>query len=731
MQCGSHSMQDGSLFERINMQQEAQNQLNKYQELNKRLYSIISIKNVFYQRIENIAQGLVDTASLDALKTIPIEEINRDKKGIRTKLLIDNGIVTMADALNATIWQLTAINGISEAGAYSIKRRAIEFFNTYKNGFNIKLNPDKKTVETSKLVQAIYVFRNVEPVFNEAVELYNATENKFRPAVTTLQNMPGVFAWYYTSQIDKELYIGAIDFLREQMVPLEASISELAIKAGKLIDTEEAIAWKDFEENSIEYYNILEKIVPELTNEGEEQCGLPELIAKPVSEVEYSLDGLKCTLRRYQEWGVRYILHQERVLLGDEMGLGKTVQAIASMVALRNTGETHFLVVCPASVISNWCREIAKFSDLEVIKMHGRDREIALNQWAKAGGVLVTTFETTEHVKIDENSQYCMCIVDEAHYIKNASAQRTQNVKKVCEQAKRLLFMTGTAIENNVEEMINLIQILQPEIAKQIKNKTYMASAPQFRDQIAPVYYRRKREDVLKELPDKEEICEWSIMNSEEEKAYEKAVLSKNYSAIRRVSWNVDDFSKSSKANRMLEIVKQAEDEKRKVIIFSFFLDTVTKVCQLLDDKAFGPITGSVAPAKRQEIIDDFNRAEQGSVLVAQIQSGGTGLNIQAASVVILCEPQLKPSIENQAIARAYRMGQARNVLVYRLLCDETVDERVLELLTGKQQIFDAFADKSTALELTEGKEVDEKSFGDIVQAEYERIIEKNNCNKE
>ncbi|MBP0974807.1 MAG: RNA helicase, partial [Oscillospiraceae bacterium] len=116
----------------------------------------------------------------------------------------------------------------------------------------------------------------------------------------------------------------------------------------------------------------------------------------------------------------------------------------------------------------------------------------------------------------------------------------------------------------------------------------------------------------------------------------------------------------------------------------------------------------------------EFNQAPSGTVLPAQIQSGGTGLNMQAASVVILCEPQLKPSAENQAISRAYRMGQTRNVLVYRLLCEDSVDEKIISLLEDKQAVFDAFADQSEAAD--ESREIDERTLGNIIQEEIERI---------
>ena len=122
-------------------------------------------------------------------------------------------------------------------------------------------------------------------------------------------------------------------------------------------------------------------------------------------------------------------------------------------------------------------------------------------------------------------------------------------------------------------------------------------------------------------------------------------------------------------------------------------------------------------------MIDGIDKAPVDSFLAAQIQSGGTGLNIQSASVVVLCEPQFKPSVENQAISRAYRMGQSRSVLVYRLLCENTADEKIMKLLEQKQQIFDAFADDSAVADET--YELDEKGFGEIMEEEKQRILEK------
>ena len=230
-----------------------------------------------------------------------------------------------------------------------------------------------------------------------------------------------------------------------------------------------------------------------------------------------------------------------------------------------------------------------------------------------------------------------------------------------------------------------------------------------------------------RELPPLIETQEWCTLSGQEEELYENAVLNRRYAEARRVSWSVDNLDNSSKARRMVELINEAQEDERKILVFSFFLDTIYKICDYLGDRCWGPITGNTEIQKRQDIINDFETAPAGSVLVAQITSGGTGLNIQAASVVIICEPQFKPSIENQAISRAYRMGQARNVLVYRLLCEESVDEKLTENLARKQAIFDAFADKSVAADITikQEAEIDDKTFGKIIDEEIQRINEK------
>lgn len=700
---------------------DAKRLIDEHRELKTKLSKAEAYSDHCKASISKASEALVAQEVLNVLKDIPIEEINRDKRGFRIKALRDYGYNSIADISTASVYTIASVHGISEDTAYSIKKVVDDIVSKARQGVKIRLSVDNKNVKATELVSAISRYKRGKPYTETCRQILNSKSKQIDYALEDLAPAKSSFNWFFTSSANKQKAIEAYNTLGRL---LESEYSKEAQSALESLDavnrstgTED---WQNFSENSISFFNVLEDVNPGILGTDDAMYGLPEELAREIQEECFFPEGLLCELRRYQEWGVKYTLHQSRVLLGDEMGLGKTIQAIAAMVSLRNTGATHFVVVCPASVITNWCREIRKMSLLTVTKIHGAGRASALKAWLKSGGVAVTTYETTGHFKMDNNFKYTLLVVDEAHYIKNPEARRTVNVKNISNHAERLLFMTGTALENKVDEMISLIQILQPTIASQVAGMAFMASAPQFREKVAPVYYRRKREDVLTELPDLIESKEWCTMLTEEEQVYEQAILSKRYADARRVSWNVDDLQNSSKAKRLLEIIEEAEDDGRKVIVFSFFLDTIRKITELLGNKCLNPINGSVTPQRRQEIIDKFDISSAGTVLAAQIQSGGTGLNIQSASVVILCEPQFKPSIENQAISRAYRMGQARNVLVYRLLCENTVDEKITSLLESKQAIFDAFADQSVAAK--ESLELDDKKFGDIIKEEIERI---------
>lgn len=702
---------------------DARNVLSQFNQIEKNRNQYQKKSNKYKKNIVKASKNYLKNETMRVLEGIPVEELNRGKKGIRVKLLRTHGYNSYADVDYVSVKTISKIKGISPQKARLIKDIVANAKSATQEGIYLKLNVDHKTPETTDIILNTMRLKNVNDLMYSIDEIYQVDSQKRKEALRNLKTAKGFFRWLFSSGNAKQKAIESYDYL--EMV-LSSGFKEKIENIEKdSLSLEQSIsndyAWNEFTKNPIFFNTLLEEIIPELIGGQNDVYGLPETIVEEIQTEDYSLDGLHCNLRRYQKFGVNYILHQRKVLLGDEMGLGKTIQAIATMVALRNQGETHFIVVCPASVLINWCREIEKFCDIQPIKVHGSTRQSGFQDWLDRGGIAVTTYETTSLFELPESLKCGLVVVDEAHYIKNPDAKRTNNTKRLCTHADRLLFMTGTALENNIDEMIRLIHILNPDIANKIKGMKMMPFAPLFRETIAPVYYRRKREDVLSELPELLENEEWCEMGYKEQWKYYECLSKEghNYHEIRQVSWNVDDLHDSSKASRMLEIIEEAKEEGRKVIIFSFYLDTIRKISKLLGDQCTEIINGSVSPKHRQEIIDGFESASAGRVLVSQIMAGGTGLNIQSASVVIICEPQIKPSIESQAISRAYRMGQSRNVLVYRLLCSNTIDERITDILARKTNVFNAFADQSAA---ADNIEIDSASLTQIIEEERSRM---------
>lgn len=677
-----------------------------------------------------LIKNFIDAELERILKGINIDEINRGDLSVRTSLLKEKGITNFYKVYKMQGTNtLNRIVGIGSESAIKIKNKVYNDAKQLKQNLYPKLDINNKTNASNALVKAIYITLHGEAFSELAQNLYSKYHEKILSIVENLRPMQSKLKWFFSSKKKKDLAIDALNEIskierEEYFIEAEYVLSNI----NQIYKVTSSKAWSDFEENSAKYYAVVDKFYSVKYEDVANKNGIKKDLIESINDLKPDFSGLKCTLRSYQEFGTKYILHQGYVLLGDEMGLGKTVEAIASMVALRNFGEGKFLVVCPASVLINWCREVKQHSDLNVYKVHGDNRNISLQEWNELGGVAVTTYETLDKLDLTNVWKISMLVADEAHYVKNPKALRTKNLMNACDKSDRVLFMTGTALENKVDEMCFLISILDAEVARKVNNLKHLVTAPIFREEVSTVYLRRTREDVLQELPELIEKNEWCTMSEEERLKYAETVNAENFMAMRQVSWNIDNILNSSKAKRLVEICQEAKEEKRKVIVFSYFLNTLNQVPKVLKTKCYGPITGAVDPQDRQKIIDEFSKGKDGSVLLAQIQAGGTGVNIQAASCVVLCEPQLKPSTENQAISRAYRMGQVRNVEVFKLLCENCVDERVVEILKTKDILFENFADKSVIGE--KGIEITKKMTQSIIKQEKERIsLQENNKN--
>jgi SNF2 family DNA or RNA helicase len=359
-------------------------------------------------------------------------------------------------------------------------------------------------------------------------------------------------------------------------------------------------------------------------------------------------------------------------------------------------------------------------STLRAYRLHGAERAMARAEWAERGGVAVITFDGLRG--LDGAPPLGMLVVDEAHYVKNSETRRSRAVAGWCDRAERVLFMTGTPMENRVEEFRTLVGYLQPDRLADVDGSDAAAGAQAFRRAVAPVYLRRNQQDVLTELPDLVRVDEWETFSAADEGAYREAVAAGRFMDMRRAAYAVPE--KSAKLERLRELVEEAADNGLKVVVFSYFRAVLDVVGQALGPRVLGQISGSVPPERRQQVVDAFTAASGHAVLLAQIQAGGVGLNLQAASVVIICEPQVKPTTESQAVARAHRMGQVRRVQVHRLLSPDSVDERMLRILRAKSALFDAYARRSDLAESTpEAVDVSERELArQIVEEEQRRL---------
>ncbi|MDO9493948.1 DEAD/DEAH box helicase [Acetobacterium sp.] len=679
-----------------------------------------------YRETVNTDYALFMGAEIEtALMAIPIERINEAGLGIRTAVICEAGVENMAQLLKMSKKELIKIQGVGERSAFQAMAVAQNFEDSLRKTLFPRLNPDAPTAFSDRLVKNLYCLLQSKEDYESCKTILDEFENQLYQELELARRVQNSFRWLFTGTEKKEAALQSLNNLIRFLDSDAGCDLDQAVKHYRLIQgTPLSEVWLDFTSNAAAYYALLEAITGVKADRQKRQGDLPLELVERVEALSLNTALMKSSLRGYQEFGAKYAIVQKNTLLGDEMGLGKTLEAIAAMAHLQAAGKTHFVVICPASVLINWYREIIQHSQLIPSSIHGSDREIRLTEWAEKGGVAVTTYETLKVIAIPAEISVDLLVADEAHYVKNPEAKRSQALYQLVKRAEAVLFMTGTPLENNLQEMSSLILRLNPEIAEKISQKEVLTNEYQFRLMIAPVYLRRNRDDVLNELPELIQKEQWVDFGSQEQKDYRLAVLDGQFMLMRRMAWTGSGVNECPKLKRLLEICAEAKENGRKILIFSFFRDVIDTLSQALIDRSLEPITGSVTPARRQAIIDDFGTAPPGTALICQIQAGGVGLNIQMASVVIICEPQIKPALETQAISRAYRMGQTHTVFVYRLLTDNSVDEQMMTILQNKQQLFDSYARDSVIAESSfQAVDVSEKSLIDRILAEERRRL--------
>ncbi|MGY0465405.1 DEAD/DEAH box helicase [Kitasatospora sp. cg17-2] len=682
-------------------------------------------------QVTRAASALRDRLVREELESIPVARLKDVTAGrLRVGALEAAGFRTVQRIVEASAYSLQSVPGIGAQTAAQTVAAARRIAEAAEQSVAVRLDVDHQDATSTALVTALQRLVVAGPEAARADEVAQRVVGEVAALVATAQPARGAIRGLLAGRRRKQEALAAVERLTALLAESEAqAIPMLFAQASADLlrpPASDVEAWTDFEHRSAEFYGVLAGIAgiaglaPDEVSASE--GFLPEELSDGVRAEPLDETRFRVSLRGYQAFGARFALRQKRVIIGDEMGLGKTVQAIAAMAHLRARGSTHFLVVCPASVLINWIREIESRSSLRAYRFHGPEREPARAEWIREGGVVVVTFDGLRQLEVPPEQAVGMVVVDEAHYVKNHAAQRSRAVAAWTDRVDRVLFLTGTPMENRVEEFRNLVRYLQPELLSRIDDGSTAVGPKAFRKAVAPAYLRRNQKDVLTELPDAVHVDEWEEFSSADFAAYRAAVAAGNFMAMRRAAYA--DPARSAKLQRLREIVEEAAANGRKVVVFSFFHEVLAAVRGSLGREVFGPIDGSLPAARRQDVVDGFAAVAGHAVLLSQIQAGGVGLNIQAASVVVLCEPQVKPTLESQAVGRSQRMGQVRRVQVHRLLVADSVDQRMLEILRVKDRLFDEYARRSEVAEsMPEAVDVSEQSLAvRIVEEEQLRL---------
>ncbi|WP_435108661.1 DEAD/DEAH box helicase [Nocardiopsis synnemataformans] len=661
-------------------------------------------------RAGNNVRGAQTRKLLAEMPLDRLREVTRDR--LRTAPLTAAGFTTVLDVLGLGE-RITKLPGIGDKTALHLLGAAQTLRQTTFDETPARIDIRQRTSEATVLLQALRAWDAARDLAGGSALLSRVDE--FAPLVDSRGTARVTHVALYPTA-----HAPDPDVLRQDI----RAVCDGAARLGASAPTSrgEGDVWDDFTSRPSDYFALLAELGINPEDEARSTGDLPDEIIQAIRDLSLRTDHLRvAALRGYQSFAARFALVQRKVIIGDEMGLGKTIEALAALAHLSAAGESRFLVICPAAVVTNWTREITAKSTLTAHRVHGPERDQALRSWLRQGGIAVTTFETLARFQDRlTNVQDIACVVvDEAHYVKNPTAKRSRRTAELIDRSPRAILLTGTPLENRIEEFANLVGYLQPRLLKDVSE----TNPRRFRRQVAPAYLRRNQEDVLNELPELVEVDEFVPLTAADRTAYRRAVAEGNFAAMRQAA--MVEGRGSGKVQRLLEIVEEAEDNGRRVIVFSHFLGVLKQVTDVLPGKVVGPLTGSVPAVRRQGMVDEFSAARGGAVLVSQIQAGGVGLNIQAASVIVICEPQLKPTIEWQATARAHRMGQLESVQVHRLVSEEGVDQRIRQILERKSSLFSDFARQSaTAESAPEAFDVSEAELArEIVAEERERLL--------
>ena len=434
---------------------------------------------------------------------------------------------------------------------------------------------------------------------------------------------------------------------------------------------------------------------------------------------------LNATLRDYQKYGYKWLKYLTDNSLGaclaDDMGLGKTLQAIALLSKVHEEKKKKSMVIMPKSLIYNWENEIKRFSPkLKVGIYYGINRDFSS---LKKVDIILTTYGTIRNdIENLLEQKFDLLVLDESQNIKNINSQTTKAVLLL--NAKKRVALSGTPIENNLLELYSLFRFLNPEMFGSVQEFTNDYIVPiqkysdtstieELRKKIYPFLLRRVKKEVLADLPDKIEKLVYVDMNDEHRRFYEErrkyyySLLEKNTSSqgnfdkffvlqaineLRHIVSSPELESKkiiSSKKEVLIENVIEAIENNHKVLVFVNYLSSIESICDSLKENKIKYLKMTGQTKDRQNLVDKFQNDSRYKVFVMTLKTGGVGLNLVSADTIFIYDPWWNTTVENQAIDRAYRLGQDKTVFAYKMIMRNTIEEKILKLQEIKNKLLD------------------------------------------
>jgi len=478
---------------------------------------------------------------------------------------------------------------------------------------------------------------------------------------------------------------------------------------------------------------LIDDFTKSLTNfKLKRQASYKQLIESIYSpdEQDYEVPGaLQHILRDYQVIGYKWLKTLSQFgfggILADDMGLGKTLQTLALIISEKDSRPS--LIVTPTSLVYNWKEEITKFlPDLNVLIIDGTpaNREALISTCDNFTIILTSYPLIRRDVDLYESVQFKYCILDEAQHIKNPKSQNARAVKQI--HANSYFALTGTPIENHLTELWSIFDFVMPQLLfshskfqsiyeQPIVRDHNVLALNQLKQTLRPFILRRMKADVLTELPEKIETTVVTTLTDEQKKLYlahleeakrafqtevENNTYGKNHfqilSMITRLrqicchpSMFMDNYKGSSgKLDLLLELIEETIDSNHRILLFSQY----TSMLKLIEKELLAKqiqyvyLDGTLSTKERKDAIHQFNHGSMPIFLIS-LKAGGTGLNLTSADVVIHYDPWWNPAVEDQATDRAYRIGQLKNVQVFKLIAKGTIEEKIQILQQKKKSL--------------------------------------------